>query len=269
VPAADGVHRATGQGPPAAAIGDRGSQFQPCAACSAWPARNDGGRTDRCPDVRPDLCVWLVPKRAPCAMDVTTRVSPRPGSCASRCSRRPPAATPPASRRVVSPWEYLLNQAIMIMRYLRLAVWPRGLVLDYGDLWSLHSARSLHMRARGDPAGRGRRGLHPLATGRFPRRVGSSSRSRPRRAHSDFNRGRRRTADCTCRHALGRAPRGRRAEADAPTPRTVAPSDAPLHPAPSHLAPSDALSHVAASDAPSNRSHVGVVLVVAALSWGP
>jgi len=33
----------------------------------------------------------------------------------------------------VSPWEYLLNQAIMIMRYLRLAVWPRGLVLDYGE----------------------------------------------------------------------------------------------------------------------------------------
>ena len=33
---------------------------------------------------------------------------------------------------VVSPWVYLLNQAIMIVRYLRLVVWPVGLVLDYG-----------------------------------------------------------------------------------------------------------------------------------------
>ena len=33
----------------------------------------------------------------------------------------------------VSPWTYLLNQSVMIVRYLRLAVWPRGLVLDYGE----------------------------------------------------------------------------------------------------------------------------------------
>lgn len=32
----------------------------------------------------------------------------------------------------VSSWTYLLNQALMIPHYLRLAVWPRGLVLDYG-----------------------------------------------------------------------------------------------------------------------------------------
>jgi tetratricopeptide (TPR) repeat protein len=32
----------------------------------------------------------------------------------------------------VSPWTYLLNQAVMIARYLRLAVWPRSLVLAYG-----------------------------------------------------------------------------------------------------------------------------------------
>jgi tetratricopeptide (TPR) repeat protein len=31
-----------------------------------------------------------------------------------------------------SPWTYLLNQTLMIVRYLRLTVWPRGLVLDYG-----------------------------------------------------------------------------------------------------------------------------------------
>ena len=33
----------------------------------------------------------------------------------------------------VSPWEYLLNQSTMIVRYLRLAFWPRDLVLDYGE----------------------------------------------------------------------------------------------------------------------------------------
>ena len=33
----------------------------------------------------------------------------------------------------VTPWEYLLNQSVMIARYLRLAFWPRGLVLDYGE----------------------------------------------------------------------------------------------------------------------------------------
>jgi Flp pilus assembly protein TadD len=32
----------------------------------------------------------------------------------------------------VSRWTYLLNQAPLIVRYLRLAVWPIGLVLDYG-----------------------------------------------------------------------------------------------------------------------------------------
>ena len=33
------------------------------------------------------------------------------------------------------PWTYLLNQAVMITRYLRLSVWPRDLVLYYG--WPL------------------------------------------------------------------------------------------------------------------------------------
>lgn len=32
----------------------------------------------------------------------------------------------------VHPWTYLLNQAAMITQYLRLAVWPRSLVLNYG-----------------------------------------------------------------------------------------------------------------------------------------
>jgi protein O-mannosyl-transferase len=32
----------------------------------------------------------------------------------------------------VSPWSYLLNQTIMLVRYLRLAVWPTSLVANYG-----------------------------------------------------------------------------------------------------------------------------------------
>jgi protein O-mannosyl-transferase len=32
----------------------------------------------------------------------------------------------------VSAWTYLLNQAVMIVRYLRLAVWPSSLVVNYG-----------------------------------------------------------------------------------------------------------------------------------------
>jgi tetratricopeptide (TPR) repeat protein len=33
----------------------------------------------------------------------------------------------------VSTWNYLLNQAPLIIRYLKLVVWPVGLVLDYGE----------------------------------------------------------------------------------------------------------------------------------------
>jgi tetratricopeptide (TPR) repeat protein len=32
----------------------------------------------------------------------------------------------------VTPWTYLLNQARLVVRYARLALWPRGLVFDYG-----------------------------------------------------------------------------------------------------------------------------------------
>jgi tetratricopeptide (TPR) repeat protein len=32
----------------------------------------------------------------------------------------------------VSPWTYLLNQTVMLVRYLRLAVWPTSLVVNYG-----------------------------------------------------------------------------------------------------------------------------------------
>jgi tetratricopeptide (TPR) repeat protein len=32
----------------------------------------------------------------------------------------------------VSSWVYMLNQSVMVWRYLRLAIWPSGLVLDYG-----------------------------------------------------------------------------------------------------------------------------------------
>ena len=36
------------------------------------------------------------------------------------------------SRSGPSPWTYLLNQSVMITHYLRLVVWPHGLVSDYG-----------------------------------------------------------------------------------------------------------------------------------------
>ena len=42
----------------------------------------------------------------------------------------------------VTPWTYLLNQAIVITRYLRLAVWPKPLVLDYGIPQPLALARA-------------------------------------------------------------------------------------------------------------------------------
>ncbi len=32
----------------------------------------------------------------------------------------------------ISPWTYLLNQAVILPHYLWLTIWPRGLVLDYG-----------------------------------------------------------------------------------------------------------------------------------------
>src|SRR5207244_5363019 len=32
----------------------------------------------------------------------------------------------------ISPWTYLLNQAVLIVHYLRLSVWPSGLVVFYG-----------------------------------------------------------------------------------------------------------------------------------------
>ncbi len=32
----------------------------------------------------------------------------------------------------VSPWMYLQDQAVMLMQYLKLTVWPHGLVIDYG-----------------------------------------------------------------------------------------------------------------------------------------
>ncbi|MGE0593995.1 MAG: tetratricopeptide repeat protein [Vicinamibacterales bacterium] len=33
----------------------------------------------------------------------------------------------------VSPWTYLLNQAVMLVEYLQRALWPTGLVFDYGE----------------------------------------------------------------------------------------------------------------------------------------
>jgi len=43
----------------------------------------------------------------------------------------------------MSPWTYLLNQPGMIVQYLRLAAWPQGLVLDYGEPAALTLADAL------------------------------------------------------------------------------------------------------------------------------
>ena len=55
----------------------------------------------------------------------------------------------------VSPWTYLLNQAVMIVGYLRLAFWPRGLVANYG--WPVPISSVMPpVRARRRQAGRDR-----------------------------------------------------------------------------------------------------------------
>jgi protein O-mannosyl-transferase len=43
----------------------------------------------------------------------------------------------------VSPWIYALNQAPMILRYLRLSIWPSSLVLDYGPTMPVSPAVAL------------------------------------------------------------------------------------------------------------------------------
>jgi tetratricopeptide (TPR) repeat protein len=43
-----------------------------------------------------------------------------------------PFFSPSGFDRQISRWSYLLNQAPMIARYLRLSIWPSRLVLDYG-----------------------------------------------------------------------------------------------------------------------------------------
>jgi hypothetical protein len=43
----------------------------------------------------------------------------------------------------VSVWTYLLNQSVMIVRYLRLALWPRSLVLAYGTPQPMSVAEAL------------------------------------------------------------------------------------------------------------------------------
>ena len=58
--------------------------------------------------------------------------SPRHGWCWRRWCGRARGSGPPDSRRASARGSYLLNQTQMIVRYLRLAVWPRGLVVDYG-----------------------------------------------------------------------------------------------------------------------------------------
>src|ERR1017187_6497435 len=49
---------------------------------------------------------------------------------------------------VLSPWNYFKMQWTVVAHYLRLAVWPRGLVLDYSD-WSRETALAVALPAAG------------------------------------------------------------------------------------------------------------------------
>jgi len=74
----------------------------------------------------------------------------------------------------VSPWTYLLNQPELVVRYLRLAVWPIGQVFDYGlprqltlaDVWPF-AAILIALLAATVAAWRGRRELAFLGTWLF------------------------------------------------------------------------------------------------------
>ena len=60
-----------------------------------------------------------------------------------------------------SAWDYALNQSVMVTRYLRLAVWPKALVLDYGapqptsvlQVWPYLRGRRAHHGRDRDGAG--------------------------------------------------------------------------------------------------------------------
>jgi hypothetical protein len=56
----------------------------------------------------------------------------RHGSCWRRFCRSAPRIYSAGFDAGVTPWTYLMNQTVMIARYLRLRVWPRSLVLAYG-----------------------------------------------------------------------------------------------------------------------------------------
>ena len=55
----------------------------------------------------------------------------------------------------VSPWEYLLNQPRLIVRYLRLVFVPVGLVLDYGEPVAQSAGAVLPAGLAGGPPGTG------------------------------------------------------------------------------------------------------------------
>ncbi|MGC4083965.1 MAG: hypothetical protein QM736_18115 [Vicinamibacterales bacterium] len=72
----------------------------------------------------------------------------------------------------VSPWTYLLNQAPMIARYLRLVVLPFGLVLDYGQPAQISLTSALPGATLVPRASRGHaRGVRPHTAHRRVRRL--------------------------------------------------------------------------------------------------
>ena len=105
------------------------------------------------------------------------------GCCLRTSCRRVHAQARSASRPRSRAWTYLLNQAAMIARYLQLAFWPSGLVVDYGpplpltlrDVWPQGPAHRVAGADHGD-------GVAPATHPGLFRRAGSSSSSRRHRA---------------------------------------------------------------------------------------
>ena len=72
------------------------------------------------------------PARLQRAAALCTAVSPPPGSCWRFLIADAPRFRSAGFGTGISPWTYLLNQAVMIGTYLKLSIWPHPLVLDYG-----------------------------------------------------------------------------------------------------------------------------------------
>jgi Flp pilus assembly protein TadD len=89
--------------------------------------RSSRSRRLRQPDTSPTTAQWgyyAALASTWIVAAILVAANPRAGSAGFSVD---PGLAPP-----ISVWTYLLNQTVMIVRYLHLAFWPRHLVLDYG-----------------------------------------------------------------------------------------------------------------------------------------